>query len=400
MSDIDQDAIEVPAAPDEPAEWIERPGRLAALAERIAAADTVAIDTESNSMHAYRERTCIVQVTVDDHNAIIDPIELSDLTPLRDALDRPDLEVILHGGDYDITCLTRDYGFAFHRVFDTMIAATLLGEERVGLAHLVETYYEVRLDKRFQRADWARRPVSPEQMDYLRRDTIYLPGLRTVLAERIAGADLQEELDIELRRLAARRGTPWSPDPEAWRRVKGANKLNDVGRCVLRALHAWREGVAQAKDLPPFKVFAPRTMLALAADPPRRAHYPRAVPFLSHRERSRYGRQIVAALQRGFEAHAKGDIPPRTLRTPLTPAESRAAKVVRKRTDALKDWRRGEIKRRDVPGVVVLPNPALVWIAETDPREVSDLDACPDVGPKRVARYGDAVIGVLERLRD
>ncbi len=399
MSEADDAPIPVPPAPDDPAEWIERPGRLAALAERIAAADRVSIDTEGNSMHAYREQTCIVQVTVDGENAIIDPLALADLTPLRDALDRPELEVVLHGGDYDIACLTRDHGFTFHRVFDTMIAATLLGEERVGLAHLVGTYYDVELNKRFQRADWARRPVSPEQLDYLRRDTIYLPGLREVLGTRLADADLTEEAEIEFRRLATRRGTPWKRDPEAWRRIKGANKVGDVGRCVLRALHEWREGLAESRDRPPFKVFPPRTMLQLAAEPPKRAHHPRTIPFLSHGERSRYGRAILAALQRAFEAHAAGDIPPRTLKTPLSPDEARQMKVVRRRTDALKDWRRTEIQKREVPGVVVLPNPAIVWLAENDPASVDELAASADIGPKRTARYGDAIIGVLERLR-
>lgn len=399
MSDPDEQPIPVPPAPDDPAEWIARPGQLETLAERIRDAERVAIDTEGNSMHAYREQTCIVQVTVGGENAIIDPIALKDLTSLRDALDRPDLEVMLHGGDYDIRCLTRDHGFTFHRVFDTMIAATMLGEERVGLAHLVSAYYDVELDKRFQRADWARRPVTGEQLDYLRRDTIYLPGLRSVLAARLAEADIVEEAEIEFRRLAALQGERKGPDDEAWRRIKGANKLDEVGRCILRALHQWREGVAESRDQPPFKVFPPRTMLALAAEPPRRAHHPRTVPFISHRERSRYGRALVAALQRGFEAHAAGDIPPRTLKTPLTPEQARVAKVERKRTDALKDWRRSEMQARDVPGVVVLPNPAVVWLAENDPHELAELAACADIGPKRVARYGEAVLTVLERLR-
>ncbi|MDJ0973110.1 MAG: HRDC domain-containing protein [Planctomycetota bacterium] len=399
MTDTPEPEMDAPPAPDTPAAWIERPGALAKLAARVATAERVAIDTESNSMHAYREQTCIVQVTVDGENAIIDALAIESLAPLREAVDRADVEVLFHGGDYDISCLSRDHGFAFHRVFDTMIAATLLGEERLGLAHLVESIYGDALDKRFQRADWARRPLSTEQLDYLRRDTLYLPGLREVLGRRLEEADLVEEATIEFRRLAGRRGRPFEPDPEAWRRIKGANRLDDLGRCVLHALNAWREGVAEARDRPPFKVLAPRTMLKLAAQPPKRAHHPRTVPFLSHGERSRYGRAIVAALQRAFEAHAKGDIPARAVRPTLTPTEAMEAKVRRARTDALKAWRRTEIDRRKVPGVVVLPNPAIAWLSAEDPTTLDELAACPDIGPKRIARYGKAILAALADLR-
>ncbi len=399
MTDETSMPIDVPPAPDDPAHWIDRPGALASLAERVAEATMVAIDTEANSMHAYRERTCVVQITVDGENAIIDPLALKSLAPLREALDRADVEVVLHGGDYDISCLSRDYGFAFQHVFDTMIAATMLGEERVGLAHLVESIYGDVLDKRFQRADWARRPLSDEQLAYLRRDTLYLPGLRAVLGQRLRDEDLEEEAAIEFRRLAKRRGKPLATDPDAWRRIKGAKRLDDTGRCVLRALHIWREGVAEGRDRPPFKVFAPQKMMKLASAPPRRAHHPRELPFLSHAERSRYGRAIVAALQQAFEAEAKGDIPPRSIRPALTPEETRRAKVSRAREDALKTWRREEIQRRKVPGVVVLPNPAVAWLANEDPSTRDELSTCADIGSKRAARYGESILSVLAKLR-
>jgi ribonuclease D len=110
-----------------PAPWIDEPAGLADLARRLRTAPRVALDTESNSLHAYRERTCIVQVSTDLEHAIVDPLALGSLAPLRDALDRPDVEVVLHGGDYDVARLTREHDFAFARVFVTSIAAMLLG---------------------------------------------------------------------------------------------------------------------------------------------------------------------------------------------------------------------------------------------------------------------------------
>ncbi|MFV1959045.1 MAG: ribonuclease D, partial [Planctomycetota bacterium] len=122
------------AAPVDPAEGpllcVETPEALASLASRIATCDLVALDIEANSMHAYRERPCVVQLTTPRESAIVDAIAVEDLGALGDALDREDVEVVFHGGDYDVALLARDQGFVFHRVFDTMIAATLLGEEK------------------------------------------------------------------------------------------------------------------------------------------------------------------------------------------------------------------------------------------------------------------------------
>ncbi len=382
---------------DEPAEFIDRPGKLLAFCETLADCDEVALDTEANSMHAYQEQTCIVQLTAGGRNAILDVLALETLEPLRSALDRPDVTVVMHGGDYDITCLTRDHDFRFHRVFDTMIAATLLDAERVGLAHLVEAAYGEVLDKRYQRADWARRPLSPEQMDYLRRDTIYLPGLRAHWQHQLEAADLVEEAEIEFRRLAQRRGVARKPDPEAWRRIKGAGRLNDVGRCVLHALHEWREGIARSRNTPPFKVFAPKTMLSLAAKPPSKAHHPRQLPFLSHGERARHGRALVATIQRGLEDYAAGRIPAARITPALSAEETHTQHGRRKREDALKAWRRAEREKRNVPGLVILPNPAIAWIVEQQPRTLDELATCPDVGSKRLARDGEGILAVLEK---
>jgi ribonuclease D len=387
----------VPPAVDEPAEFIDRPGKLRAFCDRLADCDEVALDTEANSMHAYQEQTCIVQLTAGGRNAILDVLALETLEPLRDALDRPDVTVVMHGGDYDITCLTRDHDFRFHRVFDTMIAATLLDAERVGLAHLVEAAYGDVLDKRYQRADWARRPLSPEQLDYLRRDTLYLPGLRAHWQHQLEVADLVEEAEIEFRRLAQRQGVVREEDPDAWRRIKGAGRLNAVGRCVLLALHEWREGIARSRNVPPFKVFAPKTMLALAAKPPSKAQHPRQLPFLSHGERARHGRALLAAIQRGLENHAAGRIPPARLTPALSAEETRVQHEQRKRQDALKAWRRVERERRKVPGLVILPNPAIAWMVERVPSTLEELAACPDIGSKRLARDGEAILAVLRK---
>ena len=366
------------------------------LAEHVAACPLVAIDTEANSMFAYREQTCIMQVTAGDESAIIDVLAVEHLTPMREALDRDDVEIVFHGGDYDITVLTRDHDFRFDRVFDTMIAATLLGDDKVGLAALVEDHFGHALDKKYQRADWAKRPLTPPQLDYLRRDTMYLPTLRAHYGERLAAADLEEEAAIEFRRLAERQGQPSTFDPESWRRIKGARTLDARGRAILRELFLWREARAERRDVPPFKVLSPHVMVAMAAETKRHPRGPHDLRGVGDGLRRRFGRDFVKLVRRGLDAAERGEAPEKDARPKLSPEEVAEGRALRKREDAFKAWRRKEAARRDVPNAVVLPNPGLQWLIREQPTSLEALAACPDLGPKRVARYGARWLELLE----
>jgi ribonuclease D len=378
-----------------PFAWIDRGEDLVRFVAEVAGAVEVALDTEGNSLHAYRERTCVVQVTANGRTALLDALALGDLSPLLTLVDRPEVEVVFHGGDYDIAVLTRDHGFRFDRVFDTMIAATLLGVERVGLADLVEAQFGVRLEKKFQTADWARRPLPPEQLEYLRRDTIFLPGLRASLAGRLAAADLVEEAEIEFRRLAARRGRVAEFDPEGWRRLDGAARLDAPRRAVLAALFLWREREAERRDRPPFKVFRPDQLVRAAERPPRSVGQ---VLGLRWARDARAAREILAAIEEGERAAREGRAPPPAATTPPSP-EERARRTTRRRAEeAVKDWRRREAKRRGVPNLVVLPNPAVEWLLDARPTTAEELAAAPDIGPKRTARYAKEILEVLARL--
>ncbi len=374
---------------------VETPEDLETLARHLRRSPQVALDIEANSLHAYRERTCVVQVTSGGRHAIVDAVALEDLTPLRDVFDRDSVEVLFHGGDYDIAMLSRDHGFAFHRVFDTMIAAMILGEEKIGLANLVLDAYGVQLDKRYQKADWARRPFQPDQIDYLYRDTAYLPGLAADLRARLAAADLVEEADIEFRRLAKRVGKRVEADPDAWRRIKGSSKLDARGRAVMAELHLWREGEAERRDTPPFKILSPRALLALAERPPERTRDPQALTALHPKERKRWGPQVLDAVRRGLRNASEGRVPPADVKPRLTRDESARRKREREREETLRDWRRKEAGSRKVPNLVVLPNRAMAWLAREAPDDVEALAAHDDIGPKRAARYGQRILEVL-----
>ena len=235
---------------------------LAALVERLRGESILALDSESNSFHVYRERVCLLQLSTRTEDFVVDPIAV-DPRPLGAVL-CDGREVVLHGADYDVRCLRREYGWRLPRLFDTMAAARRLGRPAVGLAALVEARFGVRMSKSFQRSDWGRRPLARDQLAYASLDTHFLLELRDELHAELAREGKLDEAVREFDRIAAVEPREKVFDPEAWRRIKGARDLDPRGRAVLRGLYLAREERARALDRPPFKVIGDEALLEIA----------------------------------------------------------------------------------------------------------------------------------------
>jgi ribonuclease D len=235
---------------------------LAELTARLRDEPVVAFDTESNSFHVYKERICLLQVSSRTQDWIVDPIAVHP-GPLG-ALLCDGRVTVLHGADYDVRCLRREWGWRLPSLFDTMAAARRLGRTGLGLSALVEAQFGVRLAKSNQRADWGRRPLTAELLTYAALDTHYLLPIHDALAAELAAKGAAEEARKEFDRIAAAEPREKVFDPEGWRRMKGARELDPPGRQVLRALWIAREERARADDRPPFKVLGEQAMLELA----------------------------------------------------------------------------------------------------------------------------------------
>jgi ribonuclease D len=255
------------APPHVPATLVADAPALDALAERVRAEPVVAFDTESNSFHVYRERICLLQLSTRSESFIVDPFAV-DVGPLGRVL-CDGREVVLHGADYDIRCLKREWGWALPRLFDTMAAARRLGRPGLGLSALVESHFGVRLSKSSQRSDWGRRPLTREQIAYAALDTHFLLPLRDALAGELEARGAADEAREEFDRIASVEPRERVFDVEGWRRLKGARDLDAAGRHVLRALWLAREAQAKESDRPPFKVMDERAMVELARRRPR-----------------------------------------------------------------------------------------------------------------------------------
>lgn len=223
------------------------------------------LDTEADSMHHFAVRLCLIQITAAGRNFIVDPLCNLDLNPLWSS---PGLSnMVLHGADYDLRMMYTTFGFSPIKVFDTMIAAKFLGEDRIGLANLVEKQFGRVLSKANQKADWTIRPLPEDMKEYAILDTYYLAEIKAVLTERLEKegklAWVEETCEYLIRQ--ARIAPQKDDDDEDWR-IRGSAKLHSDELRFLKVLHEWRIQEAERLDRPPFKVLNPDTLLDLAIE--------------------------------------------------------------------------------------------------------------------------------------
>jgi ribonuclease D len=289
--------------------WIET---TEALAEFLAAAGEapLALDTEADSFHHYHEKVCLVQLAAGGRCALIDPLAACDLRTLSLKLEDPSIRKILHGSDYDVRLLHREFGIAFRNLFDTMIAARLAGEPALGLASLLEAHLGIAHDKSQQRADWSRRPLTAAMRAYAADDVLHLEELAAILDLKLQGlgrADWAREECARLEEVRWRKRR--DDDPEPFRRVKGAAALPPRALAVLREVWTWRDEVARRRDQPAFRILRNEILVDLAKTPPSAlADLGRVAGFPASLFRSPSAHDLVEAARRG--AHCPEDALP------------------------------------------------------------------------------------------
>ncbi len=243
--------------------------QLASLLEQIESADRVAVDTEADSLHSYREKLCLLQISVPVavdtcgyYDCIVDPLADVDLEPLRRALE--DKEIVLHGADYDLRMLRRGLNLVASRIFDTMIAARLLGIREFSLAALVKRYFGLTLLKGSQKANWAKRPLPPRMAEYAINDVHYLLPLAEKLEAELDGCGRRDWLRQSCRRAVELAAVERTRNQDDLWRIRGSGILRGRAAVVLRALWQWRESEAESADRPPFHILQNEDLLRAA----------------------------------------------------------------------------------------------------------------------------------------
>jgi ribonuclease D len=340
-----------------------------AFFQSIKGESLVAIDTEAASFHRYIDRTYLLQVSTRSTTAVIDPLTVTQLKALGELMEDSQVEIIFHDADYDLRMLDRDYGFRVRRVFDTRIAAQLLNEPGIGLAALLEKYLGVYLDKKYQRADWSRRPLLPEMLSYAAMDTRHLPELRDILQDRLEQAGRRQWADEEFERL---RDIRWGPsDDEGFWRLKGARQLRGHGIVVLRELYQWRDQLARAQDRAPFRIMNNETLLEIARNQPRDLQALLGTRGLSPEMVRRRGSDLLSAVERGLS------VPPSEIPRAERGIRIRPDPELIARLERLKAVRNAAAVRLDLAPGVLCPNGSLEEIARARPASLQELAVVP-----------------------
>ena len=369
------------------AEFIKSRDALEALVARLRGESRIAVDTESNSMHAYRGTTCLIQLSTRAEDWLIDPLVIDDISALGEIFAAPTIEKVFHAAEFDLICLKRDFDFTVEPVFDTMAAARVCGYARIGLGNMLEDMFGIRHPKKHQRADWGKRPLSNKLLRYAQMDTHYLLRLRDALY-----AELQREGRVDEAREYFADVTNFeekSPDfnPDGFWDLCRPDSLKPQQAAILRELYMLRDELARSRDLPPQLLLGNKTLLKIVSLNPRTRKQLFGVAGLSAKLARRFGDEIIEAVAHGAES----------LDPPAPPAQEPVPQRVADRYSRLHDWRKRVAQRRGVESDVILSRNSMWELARHMPQSDADLAQVPGIGPWRRKAYGTDLLSLVSR---
>lgn len=375
-------------APLPPAVLIQDSASLKHLAKQLAGTTLLAVDTESNSLYAYQEQICLIQLSTRRKDYILDPLAITDMQPLGDLLANPKIEKVFHSATYDVICLRRQYGFEIQTVFDTMTAARLCSLPEIGLAHVLHHYFDVQLDKSHQTDNWMLRPLSEEKLRYAQMDTHYLPRLRDIFYKQLQQHNCLDEAhevfaDIMLTEIPMREF-----DADGYWKIALPENLTRPQIAILREVYLLREKIAQAENLPPFKIFTNGVLVTLARLQPTSSYALSHISGLSPASIRLYGEAILAAIAQGKDAPL-----------PNAPRLERQPKLLAERYAMLHAWRRERAEKRHIDSAVIMSKHTLWEIAKLAPKTLEDLAKVPGLGAWRLATYGTELLQITTKWR-
>jgi ribonuclease D len=314
---------------------------------------------------------------------LVDPLALKDLSAFAPIFSNPKIEKVFHAAEYDVICMRRDFGFAFANLFDTMQAARVLGYPAVGLDKLLGDKFGVRMDKRHQKANWAARPLTKEQIHYARLDTHYLFRLRDVLEKELRESGRLEFAQEDFARVCLAEEQKQKVNGETWERFAGRKDLNLRELTILAQLCKWRDKEAEKLNRPPYKVIMDDVFVLLSKNPPAHKVDLSAVG-LSERQIHLWGDAVLAAIRQGESAAL---------------VERKQHKVkddaFLRRLETLKAWRKKIGLELGVESDIILPKQYLAALAENPPKDENELALTMKDASSRMEKYGAQIIKLL-----
>lgn len=362
--------------------WIATSDSLEYLARELSKQNPLAVDTESNSLHAYREQLCLVQFSIPANDYLVDPLVFKDLAPLEAIFSNPAQEKVFHAAEYDLICLKRSFGISVTNLFDTMQAARILGYKQVGLDSMLAEKLGVNVNKKFQKADWAQRPLPPEMLSYARLDTHHLLELRDCLKAELQAGGRWELAREEFARLAHVNGTTKEAVP-SWQRIAGTQKLTRKQLAIFQELCNWREAQAERMDRPVFKVIDNKRLVDIALAAPKNIADLNELS-LTPRQIDMYGESLLEAVEQGSQAS------PQARRRTARPNQAFVDRL-----NALSNWRKAVAAKAGIESDLILPKPWMHSIAESNPRTMEELKRLMPGSAWRLENFGAGILKAI-----
>ncbi len=353
--------------------------------DAVEQAATVAVDTEGASFHRFVDRIYLLQMSTRELTAVLDPLAIGKPAALGRILESNEIEKVFHDADYDLRLIHQDYGWHTRRLFDTRVAAQLLGIRAFGLAALLERAFGLKLDKKHQRADWSMRPLPKDMLDYASQDTMYLLELRDRLAAELATAGRWSWAQEEFERLE---GTRWELDGDdtAYMRIKGARDLDRRQLALFRELVRFRDGVARELDRATFRVAGNEALLAVAREAPRTIETLTAIKGVPRGIAERRGTEMLAAVRRGLDV-LDDQLP----KFPRAPRWDRDPEFDT-RVNALRAAREETAQRLGLDPGFLAAREKLEAIARKRPKTLEELAEIPDLRRWQIEVLGPAFL--------
>jgi len=358
----------------------------------LAKCDRLAFDTESNGFYAHKEKVCLIQISSPTEDFIVDPIAFKDISALGPLFSDPKIEKLFHAGEYDVLCLKRDYGFTFANLYDTMIAARILGTKELGLAAAIERHFGLVISKKLQRADWGKRPLTHEMIRYAQGDTHFLMRLADIQKAMLVEKGRMDDAKESFADLAALEPNLKTFDQDGFWKLVGRDDIGGQQMAVLKEIWLYREQQAQSRDRAPFRVMPEDLMVRMAQAMPETKEALAAVRGMSPYILERFAAGLLAAVEKGKAA------PPITRPAAAAPERKRLSDLEWRTFEALRAWRKSRSEKDAVEPVVIMTTENLRTLA---------IHACRDhggdpLGPlsdlKR-SRYGDDILKVIATAR-
>jgi ribonuclease D len=370
---------------------IDSTSKLEEFASRLAKQQIIGVDLESDSMYHFKEKVCLIQIASTQATAIIDPLQIKNLSLLEPLFRRADIQKVFHGADYDVRSLYRDFRIAVNNLFDTELACRFLGFKESGLNAVLKKKYNIQLDKKNQRKDWSKRPLPEDMVAYAAKDVHYLIPLAKSLQQELIQKGRLSWVQEECNYLSGVRPAPVDSEP-LFLGFKGAGKLSPRGLAVLEELLQLRRKIAQLQDKPLFRIIGNKSILMLAEARPLSRRKLTETGALGSKQIDRYGKDVISAVKKALRQPAK-DLPKYPRKTaPMVPA------IVAKRVKELRNWRDLLAKKLQIDPAIICTKAQISALAVQRPGSVENLSKNNDLKTWQVAEFGKDIASILRKV--